>query len=497
LPPGPWPYPFLGNFPHLTQFGGPHRALQRLHQQFGPLLSMWYGSKLTIVIGSPALIKQTHRDQGDKFQHRTLPEFAKISLRADEEGGKNVALAGGKYWVRARRVFVTELMSKRFIDLVCVPKVHEEIWSTMDAIKQRDGRPFDPHEDLMRLSCNIVFRLTYGLRFGRDDIGNENSEWGQLHAIINNIMRLGGQNVKANYIPVLKFLERITPGGRALNRRRKETVARRDALLERLLEEHKKTLDTSSPRDFLDVLLTRKEKDKFTDEEVMFIAWEFITAGTDTTSATMHWLVLLLANHPEVQKKAQAEIDSACSHRPVTMEDQPRLPYVFACVKECMRWMPAVPLMVPYKASEDAVVRHEGRDYTIKKGTQVIMNGFNMHRDPTLWPDADAFRPERFMEGPDADVDLRGADAPNDPHHLKFMPLGTGRRACAGYALAKVELFLQAATLMQCFHWAPAEGDKVPMTEIFGIAVTAGHSLVTARWREESGIDIAKIETQH
>jgi len=488
-PPGPWPYPVVGNFPHLMA-GGPHRALQKLHQQYGPMLTLWYGSKLTIVLGDPDVVQQTHRNQSEKFQHRTLTAFARLSLKADAEGGKNVALAGGKYWVKARKVFVQELMSKRFIDQGCLPKIMQEIWSAIDAMKRLDGVPFDPHEHLQRLSCNIVYRLTYGIRFTRDDVGNKDSDWGQLHDVINSIMQLGGQNVRANYSPILKFIEMCTVKGRALNARRHAVVNTRDKILERLLEEHKKSLDPNNPRDFLDILLNRKEKDGLKDVEIMFIAWEFITAGTDTTSATMHWLVLLLANHPEVQKKAQREIDSVCKGRHVSVADIDKLPYVNACVKECMRWMPAVPLMVPYKASADAQVTVGDRTYTIKQGTQVIVNGFNMHRDPALWKDPDAFDPERFMEGPDADIELKGADAPNDTHHLKFMPLGTGRRACAGYLLAKLELYLQGATLIQCFDWRPAHGDTVPMKEVFGIAVSAAHADVTARWRTETGIDL-------
>jgi len=494
LPPGPWPYPILGNFPHLLIPGCPfHRALQNLHQKYGPILTLWYGSKLTIVLGSPEIVKQTHRDQQEKFQHRTLTAFAKLSLKADEEGGKNVALAGGKYWKKARKVFVQELMSKRFIDTDCCPKIMQEIWSAIGGMKELSGEPFDPHEHLQRLSCNIVYRLTYGIRFHKSDIGNKESQWGQLHEIINNILKLGGQNVMANYSPLLKFFEKLSPKGRELERLRQATVACRDAMLERILKEHKSTLNPEMPRDFLDVLLIRQVKEQLTDLELTFIAWEFITAGTDTTSATMHWLTLLLANHPEVQRKAQEEIDSVCVGRPVSIDDQPKLPYVDACIKECMRWMPVVPLMVPYKASADAEVKLNGKTYQIKEGTQVIVNGFNMHRDPDLWDEPDKFKPERFMTGPDADIELKGADAPNDVHHLKFMPLGTGRRACAGYLLAKLELFLQGATLMQCFQWRPASGTEVPMREVFGIAVSAAHTDVRATWREAAGINLEAV----
>merc|ERR1711972_948733 len=140
-----------------------------------------------------------------------------------------------------------------------------------------------------------------------------------------------------------------------------------------------------------------------------------------------------------------------------------------------------------YKASDDVSVVAGGREYTIKAGTQVLVNGFNMQRDPALWKDPEAFNPDRFLNGPDADIELRGADAQSDPHHLKFLPMGTGRRACAGYALAKVELFLQGATLIQAFEWKPpADVAKLPYAEKFGIAVSPQDFKLRARYRDEA-----------
>lgn len=479
LPPGPFPLPIVGNFHQLKPL--PHRAFQRFHQQYGPLITVWMGSRLTVVIGSPDVVKQTHKDQANMFQHRVLTDFAKLSLHADEEGGKNVALAGGKYWTKARRIFVQELMSKKFITQQSIPKIEEEIWSTVDAIRDLSSQPFDPHDYLQRLSLNIVFRLTYSLRFGRDEMNNSESSFKELMGIINTVVKIGGTNVMSNYIPLLKVLN----GN--IKQKQIETIGKRDQILFKLLEEHKRNLDPAAPVDFLDVLLTRQEKEGLSDREVMLIAWEFITAGTDTTSATMHWLTLLLANHPEVQKKAQAEIDGVLQGRPVTFTDQDKLPYTDAVVKEAMRWMPVVPTMVPYRTSDDVFVTSGGKEYLIPNNTQVLVNGFNMQRDPALWRDPERFDPERFISGPDADIELRGSDAQSDPHHLKFLPMGTGRRACAGYALAKVELFMQGAILMQCFEWlAPAGVGRLPSDEIAGIAVSPKPFKICARYRSEA-----------
>jgi len=448
-------------------------------------MSVWYGSRLAIVLGSPDVVKQTHKDNSSAFVHRVLTDFAKLSLHADEEGGKNVALAGGKYWTKARRIFVQELMSKKFLYADCVPKVVEEIWSAIDSMKAFGDTPFDPHVPLQRLSLNIVFRLTYGLRFGREEMEKEGTEDGlsfqNLMSVINTVVKIGGVNVKANFIPILKLFNF------GLKAKQIETIAKRDKMLLKLLAEHKQALDPAKPRDFLDVLLTRQAAEGLTDQELTLIAWEFITAGTDTTSATMHWMTMLLANHPEVQRKAQEEIDRVTQGRPITLEDQANCPYADAVVKETMRYMPVVPMMLPYRSSADVKVNCEGRDYTIPNNTLVVVNGFNMQRDPSLWDEPDLFKPERFMTGPDADLELRGSDVQNDPHHIKFLPLGTGRRACAGASLAKIELFLQGATLMQCFEWKPPPGqDKIAYGEKFGIAVSPTDFLIVARYRKEA-----------
>jgi len=277
--------------------------------------------------------------------------------------------------------------------------------------------------------------------------------------------------------------------------KRKGLIGRRDAILLNFLKEHKENLDIDDPKDFLDVLLIRQPIDQLTDWEVTLIAWEFITAGTDTTSATMHWMSALMANHPEIQKKVFAEIDSVCNGRMVSNDDQAALPYTNAVIKEVMRLYPVVPLMVPYatsKASSVTLNSSTGKTYQIPKGTQVLVNHYAMARNPELWDEPDKFDPERFM-CKEKEVELKAADAPRDPAAkcLKFIPMGTGRRACAGYALAKVELFLQAAMLLQCFEWSPPPGqDKIELKEKFGIAVSPVDFEINARFRTESGVSL-------
>jgi len=491
LPPGPRGWPFLGMLLDLKPL--PHHALRELALQYGDFMALYMGQQLTIVISSPEVLRDTLRDkeQSYVFSDRWINDFAKVSLHADAEGGKNVALANQTYWLKSRKIFVQELMRMNFIKSNCIPVLYEEINSTRDAIAALGPeQSFDPHLFLQRLSLNIVMRLTYGVRYAADQIEQENSAMGKLLGVINEIVQLGSTGVVSNYVPIMKYFYK------SIATKRQSLISRRDEILLNFLKEHKEALDTDDPKDFLDVLLIRQPLDKLNDWEVTLIAWEFITAGTDTTSATMHWMTALMANHPEVQKKAFAEIDSVANGRPISTDDQAQLPYTNAVIKEVMRLYPVVPLMVPYATSKASAVTlnsSTGKTYQIPKGTQVLVNQYAMARNPNLWDEPEKFDPERFM-CKEKDVELKAADAPRDPaaQCLKFIPMGTGRRACAGYALAKVELFLQAAMLLQCFEWSPPPGkDKIDLKEKFGIAVSPVDFEINARFREESGVTLS------
>ncbi|CAN4125578.1 unnamed protein product [Withania somnifera] len=100
----------------------------------------------------------------------------------------------------------------------------------------------------------------------------------------------------------------------------------------------------------------------------------------------------------------------------------------------------------------------------IKKGSQVIVNAYTVHRDPNFWPEADKFLPERFLE---SNVDVRGRD-------FQFLPFGSGRRSCPGMQLALIIVRLVVAQLVHCFDWKlpnDMQPKDLDMTEQFGIVI--------------------------
>ncbi|TFK56140.1 cytochrome P450 [Heliocybe sulcata] len=185
------------------------------------------------------------------------------------------------------------------------------------------------------------------------------------------------------------------------------------------------------------------ENPELTAEERSTIKWaaaSLYSGGADTTVSAIYTFYLAMTLYPEVQRKAQAEIDAVVGNdRLPNHQDRQHLPYVEALVKEVLRWNPVTPLGVPHRVTEDDV--HEG--YYIPKGSVVITNIWQILHDPRTYSDALEFNPSRFL----------GAQPEQDPRSFCF---GFGRRVCPGMKLADASIFISCAMSLAVFDIAKA-----------------------------------------
>lgn len=107
--------------------------------------------------------------------------------------------------------------------------------------------------------------------------------------------------------------------------------------------------------------------------------------------------------------------------------------------------------------------------YTIPADTTLFVNLWSVNRDPKYWVDPNEFKPERFLEGPTAGLDVRGLN-------FQLLPFGSGRRGCPGMTLAMQAVPVAVAALVQCFDWN-VKG-KVDMEEGIGLVSARAHQLV-------------------
>jgi len=190
-----------------------------------------------------------------------------------------------------------------------------------------------------------------------------------------------------------------------------------------------------------------------------------IFRGTDTVAILLEWILARMVLHPDIQAKAQAEIDTIVGRsQSVSDSDLPNLPYLHAIVKETLRMHPPGPLLSWARLAVHDT--HVGRHF-IPAGTTAIVNMWAITHDEQVWPEPGEFKPERFMQ---EDVAIMGSD-------LRLAPFGSGRRVCPGKAMgiATVELWL--AQLLQSFKWMPSDRG-VNLSECLKLSLEMKHSLV-------------------
>ncbi|EIM79365.1 cytochrome P450 [Stereum hirsutum FP-91666 SS1] len=166
-----------------------------------------------------------------------------------------------------------------------------------------------------------------------------------------------------------------------------------------------------------------------------------------TVSAITSFFLAMLIN-PEVQRKAQAEIDKVVgSSRLPTFDDRDDLVYLDAVLKEVHRWNPVANLGIPHLLTEDD--HYEG--FYLPAGSTVIANNWGILHNHALYPNPFDFNPDRY---PPRSSDKRPAATETNPDPRTFV-FGYGRRICPGRHLAEDSLFITAAMLLSVFNILP------------------------------------------
>ena len=193
----------------------------------------------------------------------------------------------------------------------------------------------------------------------------------------------------------------------------------------------------------------RQKSEGFSDEQAGYISGSLLEAGSETTANILYGFVQAMVLFPEVQKRAQEEIDRLVGpNRLPTMEDEPRMQYIRGCVKESMRWMPTAILGFPHALTKD----DEYMGYHIPKGASILINVYTIQMDPARSPNPRQFNPDRFKDDVLSSADsAANPDASKRDHYL----FGAGRRICQGMHVADRSLFLGISRLLWGFNIEP------------------------------------------
>ncbi|XP_078663479.1 cytochrome P450 2U1-like [Branchiostoma floridae x Branchiostoma belcheri] len=443
LPPGPRGLPLLGN---LFSFR-PSHLLQNLtvwRQQYGDVVCVRIANKLAVVLNGHMAIQDALVKQPEVFSDRPPP-----FIGTDKDQGVAMAQYGDDWKVK-RKLGLTALrqfgMGKRSLE----GRIIEEAHTLCDILAQKEGIATDMSLLLSNAVSNVICFMAFGERFEYND-----TEFQKLMLWMSEIVSgSGGRGSSiARFIPLVRKLPYFNKEqGRRIN-----IMKQIIAFIKAKIEEHQETFDPSDIRDIIDVYLmeTQQQTPDGADSSISEMGMintvrDLFIAGAETTATTLKWGLLYLARHLEVQQKVQEEIDREFGASPPSLSQRGKLPYTEATILEIQRIRPIAPLSVPHTTSAATVLR----GFDIPANTFVIPNLWSAMMDPEVSPEPETFNPDRFLDKEGSLI---------RPEWL--IPFSLGRRQCLGEQLAKMELFIFLATLLQHFTFKLPEGAPAPSME--------------------------------
>ncbi|XP_053113118.1 cytochrome P450 2U1-like isoform X1 [Hemicordylus capensis] len=481
LPPGPKPWPLLGNLafalrPHplarkrlfnvdvnglmpgdsrsrgASERVPPHLLLTALRQTYGRIFCFFVGSLPVVVLSDFESVRNALVNQAEVFSDR--PSVPIVSILSEKKGV--VFASYGPVWKKQRKFSHSTLRHFGLGKHSLEPTITEEFNYVKEEILKHGEKLFNPFPIIGNAVSNVICSMALGKRFDCDDVGFKTL----LRFMSRGLeLALDTHMILVNVCPWLFYL----PFGpfRELRQIQLDITA----FLKTIIAQHRETLDAQNPRDFIDMYLLHADEERKTNNEssfnedyLFFIIAELFIAGTDTTTNTLLWILLYMSLHPKEQARVQEEIDLVIGRdRPPMLADKARMPLTEATIMEVQRMTVVVPLSIPRMASKATVLQ----GYIIPKGSIIIPNLWSVHRDPNIWERPDDFYPARFL-------DKNGQLIKKET----FIPFGIGKRVCMGEQLAKMELFLMFVSLLQSFTFLyPEDLRKPSMAGRFGLTL--------------------------
>ncbi|XP_054652322.1 steroid 17-alpha-hydroxylase/17,20 lyase [Dunckerocampus dactyliophorus] len=460
--------PFIGSLLSLRSAHPPHVLFQKLQEKYGQTYSLMMGSHRVIIVNQHCHAKEVLLKKGRLFAGRPRTVTTDILTR----DGKDIAF--GDYsatWKFHRKLAHGALCmfgegSASIEHIICT-----QAQSLCSILVDKAEASLDFSPELTRAVTNVVCSLCFNATYCRGDPDFE-------------AMLLYSQGIvdtvaKDSLVDIFPWLQ-IFPNYDL--RLLKQCVSIRDQLLHKKYEEHKATYSDHLQRDLMDALLRAKRSAEnnnttemsgegsvdLSDDHILMTVGDIFGAGVETTVTVLRWAIIYLIHHPEVQKRIQEELDSKLGCQSPRLSDRGSLPHLEATIKEVLRIRPVAPLLIPHVALCDTSLGN----FKVQKGTRVIINLWSLHHDQKEWKHPERFDPARFLNS-----DGTGLVIPSP----SYLPFGAGIRVCLGESLAKMELFLFLAWILQRFTLSTPPGQPPPLLEgKFGVVLQPAKHKVTA-----------------
>ncbi|KAG8375385.1 hypothetical protein BUALT_Bualt10G0094500 [Buddleja alternifolia] len=452
LPPGPYPFPIIGNVLQLGQ--NPHQSLTKLSKTYGPLMSLKVGSQNVVVASSPEMAKEVLLKHDHVLSGRTVIAAAEAQ---DHNISSMAFLPVNDAWRKLRKISREQMFSTHQLD-ISEDLRRAKLKKLRDYVNECcvSGRSVRIEQAAFTTTLSLMSSTLFSVDFGNYDT-NSTQEF--KHAIQSVVDTVSAPNL-ADFFPTLRMID---PQG--IKKRAEVHFEKLLGIFENIinqrLESRKNNTGGPKKKDMLEALLDIREGSDYdlSCNDIKHLLFDLFVAGSDTTAVTTEWVMTELLLNPEIMSNAKHELKIVVGDKAEVQEsDISKLPYLQAVVKENFRFHPTGPILIPHKSETDVEIN----GYIIPKHTQILVNTWAMGRESSLWSNPTSFEPERFLDK----IDIKSQD-------YKLLPFGSGRRVCPGQPLAHRMLHLIVATLIHNFDWQieGIKGKDENREEKFGLAL--------------------------
>jgi cytochrome P450 family 135 len=424
LPPGPsLPRPLLlGRF--VMQ---PTSFFEDCQRRYGEYFTLRLSAERTMVITSdPEAVKTVFTGDPEQLLAGKNNEILRPLL-----GDRSVLLLDGGAHMRQRRLMLPPFHGERM-------KAYGE---TMRKVAERHvvawphGTTFPAAPSMQAITLEIILRTVFGL----DD--EERIE--RVGAPLRRLLDATASQLR---LLALQITSSERPRPRSPWGRSNKLVAAADRVIYAELHDRRAQPEGAGHDDILSMLLEARDEEgrPLTDRELRDELMTLLLAGHETTATALSWTLERLVRHPAVVGRLLAERRGEEGADPVAS------PYLDATIKEALRLRPVVTAVGRYLTAPLEIGGH-----LLPAGVSINPSIYLLHRRPDLYPEPEAFRPERFLDNP--------------PGTYQWIPFGGGVRRCLGASFALYEMRIVLQTILDRVSLVPQDG---PGEQIVRRAVT-------------------------
>ncbi|KAL9245964.1 hypothetical protein vseg_019554 [Gypsophila vaccaria] len=451
-PPGPRGIPVLRTVLWLRKSSTEmEQVLRKLQIKFGPIVTLQMGSRPFIFISSRSLAHQALIQHGSIFADRPEPPLTGKIMSSNRH---NINSAGyGPTWRILRRNLTSQILhpskAKEFSSArkwaldTLLSHLKQDTGNVSGGVKVVDHFRF-------AMFCLLVY-MCFGAEMDESSVR-------EVEEVVHRPLLSFNRYQILNFWPWMTKILLRSRWTEFLNSRKNQEKVLMPYIRARKHSQDVRKKVASYVDTLLEIELTEdgNVKRKLSEEEVVTACSEFLTAGTDTTSTALQWIMANLVKYPNIQAKVFEEIRGVVGKdvEEVREDELTKMPYLKAVVLEGLRRHPPAHFVLPHAVTQEV----ELGGYTVPKNAIINFMVADINWDPKVWDDPMEFRPERFMSSQE-EFDVTGT------REIKMMPFGAGRRICPASGLAMLHLEYFVANLVWRFEWSPADGKEIDLEE--------------------------------